>query len=209
MRQLYQSKHLATSQIVPASEMLARAFQDDPMMTYIIPEAAKRPGPIASFFEVCLKFARLNGEVYSTPTTEGAAIWLGPGNITLTVGGAMKAGLLSNLVEATLTFGPSAFGRLLNVGEYTEKNHKLHAPNPHWYLLTLGVEPSQQGRGIGSSLIAPMLEKANSTNLPCYLETMKANNVPLYEKYGFKVVAEGTIPKGGPQVWSMLREPHK
>jgi hypothetical protein len=43
--------------------------------------------------------------------------------------------------------------------------------------------------------------------LPCYLETEKQINVPFYNRHGFDVVVEIDLPKGGPHIWTMKREP--
>ena len=78
-----------------------------------------------------------------------------------------------------------------------------------WYLLTLGVDPPRQGRGIGSALMRPVLTRADAEGLPCYLETEKERNVRFYGKHGFEVVAQGEGPAGGPAFWTMKREPQE
>ena len=78
-------------------------------------------------------------------------------------------------------------------------------PEDHWYLMILGVDTAKQGQGVGSSLVAPMLARADADGLPCYLETMKERNVVFYEKHGFQVVVEDDLPKGGPHFWTMKR----
>lgn len=53
MTQLHQLSLVLDSQKEVVCQMLARAFHQDPMMTYIIPEAQKRPRSLALF----LRFA--------------------------------------------------------------------------------------------------------------------------------------------------------
>lgn len=81
-----------------------------------------------------------------------------------------------------------------------------HPDEPHWYLSVLAVSPSRQRTGIGRSLVEPMLERADRDGLVTSLETFKAENVPYYERFGFTVSYEETIP-GGPHMWAMLRRP--
>jgi GNAT superfamily N-acetyltransferase len=69
------------------------------------------------------------------------------------------------------------------------------------------IAPMQQGQGIGSALLQPVLARADAHRLPCYLETGVARNVPFYERHGFQVVAEGILPRGGPPLWAMVRVP--
>ena len=49
--------------------------------------------------------------------------------------------------------------------------------------------------------------QAEIAGLPCYLETMTESNVEYYARRNFEVVAEFTIPEGGPRTWAMVRQP--
>jgi ribosomal protein S18 acetylase RimI-like enzyme len=80
-------------------------------------------------------------------------------------------------------------------------------PQPHWYLWVIGVEPERQRHGVGKALLRPMLERAAAEGAPCYLETHKERNVAYYQAFGFELVTEGSVPKGGPRFWTMRREP--
>jgi hypothetical protein len=42
---------------------------------------------------------------------------------------------------------------------------------------------------------------------PAYLEASSARNRALYERHGFEVTEELSLPKGGPPIWLMWREP--
>jgi len=209
MAQLQQIGYLENNQLIAASQMLARSFHNDPLMTYLLPEAAKRSVPLAAFFEVCLRYGKISGEIYSPPNVEGAAIWINPGSPSLSLIRAIRAGLLASTLRGVIKLGPSAFGRLLNLDSYTGKVHKQVIPEAHYYLMVLGVDPASQGQGLGVSLVRPVLEKADTAGLPCYLETTNPKNPAFYQKLGFRVVDEGLIPKGGPYAWAMRREPVK
>ena len=67
--------------------------------------------------------------------------------------------------------------------------------------------PDRQGRGFGSHLMQPVLERCDADGTPAYLETDTERNVQLYERHGFKVTEEFPLPGGGPPVWLMWREP--
>jgi ribosomal protein S18 acetylase RimI-like enzyme len=84
---------------------------------------------------------------------------------------------------------------------------KAHAEQPdHYYLAVLGTHPDQQGRGVGSALMAPVLAKCDAEGVGAYLESSKESNVPFYERHGFAVVGEVTFPSG-PTIWPMWRDP--
>jgi hypothetical protein len=52
-----------------------------------------------------------------------------------------------------------------------------------------------------------VLERADRDGLPAYLETATARNVLLYERQGFDVVEEMTLPNTDVHGWLMLRRP--
>lgn len=74
-----------------------------------------------------------------------------------------------------------------------DESHKRHMPDPHWYLMALGVDPVHQGAGHGSALVRSGVDKADRDNTPVYLETEKGPNTSFYEKLGFEVLDEITI----------------
>ena len=55
--------------------------------------------------------------------------------------------------------------------------------------------------------IEPILERADSSGLPCYLETFNDKNLSFYKDEGFRIAAAGNIPHGGLDFWAMIREP--
>jgi ribosomal protein S18 acetylase RimI-like enzyme len=156
------------------------------------------------FMEVWAKYCCKRGEVYTTAgKVEGAAFWIPPGGYPQSVVGMM----LSGLMLLPLKFGWAGFGRVMaSLGCY-ERLHKRDVPPRHWYLPTLGVDPPSQGRGIGSALIRPVLERADADGLSCYLETETEKNLLFYRRHGFEVAAEADLPRGGPHFWTMRRKP--
>ena len=63
----------------------------------------------------------------------------------------------------------------------------------HWHLGPIGVHPELQGRGVGKLLLGSFLTTVDEQRLPAYLETDVDRNVVLYEKFGFKVIAQEEI----------------
>ena len=70
----------------------------------------------------------------------------------------------------------------------------------------LGTEPEQQGGGIGSALLDPVLRRCDSDGVAAYLESSKECNVDFYLRHGFTVTDCVDLP-GGPPLWFMWREP--
>ncbi|WP_422423355.1 GNAT family N-acetyltransferase [Rhodococcus sp. 7Tela_A2] len=46
-----------------------------------------------------------------------------------------------------------------------------------------------------------------ATHAPAYLEPSKEVNIGYYERFGFEVTREIVIPRGGPTLWAMWRNP--
>ena len=87
-----------------------------------------------------------------------------------------------------------------------EQMGHYHPSEPHWYLPFIGVDPSHQGEGYGSALMAHGLIPCDRDKTPAYLESTNPRNIPLYERFGFKVI--GTIQAGpSPPIFPMLRKP--
>ena len=93
--------------------------------------------------------------------------------------------------------------------EYVEKKHRELAPEKHWYLSVLAVDPEYQGNGYGSQLIRGMLSRIDEERLPCYVETEGEKNVAMYEHFGFEVLEEFEIPDSKDKLVAMLRKPVK
>ena len=195
---------LQSHQINAAGEVLGRAFSDDPMTIYVVPEEAARKRKIAWFMRAVTNYGYKYGDVYTTGDhVEGGAVWLPPGGTALSPQRMMMTGMIA----APLRLGWAPFSRFMNVMNCITPLHKRDVPAAHWYLMNLGVDPPRQGQGVGSRLIQPILARADAERLPCYLETMKERNLPFYRRHGFEVVVEDEIPKGGPRFWTMRRDP--
>lgn len=193
-----ESKHIATAAMVAAY-----AFTDDPMFTYIFPNAARRPKSLSRFMTAALRYGVLFGEVATTTDNAGSALWLLPNQTDITPTRMLRSGMAA----LPMTIGLSAFRRFMHVVSYGDRVHSQIVREPHWYLLNLAVDPSRQRQGIASALIAPVLARADRDRQPCYLETNNPSNLPFYTRHGFAAAHTGQVPNNGPAFWGMLREP--
>lgn len=193
---------LQATQFDALKEALARAFFDDPLMAYLVPDDARRQRALPWFMGSGSRYGHRYGEVFTTGAVEGGAVWLPPGQVTLTLPRMLRSGMLAGPFK----MGFSSLSRSMTVMNIFEHLHKRDMPMPHWYLMILGVDPPRQGQGVGGALIQPILARADADGLPCYLETQKEINVTFYRKHGFDVVAKDDLPKGGPHYWTMRRE---
>ncbi len=194
---------IASDQKQPAAQLLARAFQNDPMMKFVVPDDGRRAHFVTWLMKTMVGYCIFYGEAYATPGLDGVVCWLPPGQTTLTLWRMLRTGFLA--LRFHLRFAEAR--RFLANLQYIEKLHHQAAPEAHWYLWAIGVEPACQGRGIGGRLLESVLEKASQSELCCYLETHNSKNPAFYKKYGFEVVSDAVIPKRDLRVWAMVRKP--
>jgi GNAT superfamily N-acetyltransferase len=84
---------------------------------------------------------------------------------------------------------------------------RAHPPgDDHWYLALLGTHPDHQGRGVGSAVLEPVLQRCDLDGAGAYLESSKPENVPFYERHGFRVT-DVITPGGSPPMTLMWRDP--
>lgn len=182
---------------------LSKAFHREPNFTYIIPNATRRSKALKWFFGSFVPRLGLRyGKIYIHENYFGAAIWVKPGE-KVTLGGSLRAGLLT----MPFYFGFNGIKRSMILSNYVERTRGDYAPEKHWYLMALAVDPDAQNKGIGSSLIRPILDIADKEKINCYLETFSSRGIKFYNRFSFKVIKEHQVPQGGPLFWSMIRKP--
>ena len=80
---------------------------------------------------------------------------------------------------------PLRASKLLN--DYMRLTRREAPRVPHHYLTMIGVDPSMQGRGIGSRLVREVIADARSAGMDAVaLDTENADNVGRYKKLGFR-----------------------
>lgn len=179
--------------------VLARAFDDDPFVNYLVAQDARRARRVYDLMALALDMQVSYGEVYVTDDVQGGSIWSPPGRNTESVLAQIRS--VRPLARAI------TWKRLTSVLSTFHLLEKKHPKEPHYYLGVLGVDPEFQGRGLGTQLMRPVLDMCDRDHVPAYLESSKEKNVPLYERNGFKVTEVIQLPKGGPPLWLMFREP--
>jgi ribosomal protein S18 acetylase RimI-like enzyme len=191
---------LGTAQVDFLAAVLGEACYNDPHFVYMIPDEHIRRRVSPWFFQSAIRAGQSYGEIYTTETTEGGALWLRPEH-DLTFGRMVRTGMMA--MPFKLEWGISR--RCLKLGASIAEVRKRLAPSPHWYLMALGVETSSQENAIAGALLEPVLSQADSTGISCYLETFNERELGFYKSYGFRIVGAGKIPGGGPSFWTLSR----
>ncbi len=191
-------RKVVSSDVPDVVAMLVRAFADDPIANFMFAGSRRRARGLHSFFSIQLRRQyQPEGHVYTTDGCAGAALWGPPDRVRHPLLELFQ--LLPTAPYLASSHVHRAFQLLFDVDG-------LHPKEPHWYLATLGTEPSMQGKGIGSALLGDVLARADEEGVPAYLESSKERNVPFYARSGFEVSGEVEVP-GSPRIWRMWREP--
>jgi GNAT superfamily N-acetyltransferase len=177
---------------------LARAFDDDPVTAWFYRREGSRARYLERFFAWQLARLLPQEQVQTTGDRAGAALWALPGRWRESAMDGLR--LLGAVGPALLPHLPLA---LMGVARIEQR----HPEERHLYLAVLGTEPDRQGEGIGSALLGPGLALCDREGIPAYLESSKERNVAFYSRFGFRVTEEIRLPRGGPPVWLMWREP--
>jgi ribosomal protein S18 acetylase RimI-like enzyme len=193
---------MAGSADVPAlAEMLARAFLDDPVAIWACRPDSLRQGMLERFHAVRTRQMLAAGEVWTTPELSSAAVWAAPERWRSTL--REDAALMRCLLR------PRLIARLPLIALGLLGIERRHPSRPaHWYLAMLGTDPIVQGRGLGSSVLAPVLERCDLDAVGAYLESSKERNIDFYARHGFRVTRELRLPRG-PTMWAMWRDPRR
>ena len=191
----------STNIVDQSTEILARAFLTDLLFMHAFPDEKTRLRLLLELFRLNFNYGFLYGDIYFAEG-RGVSIWLPPDNYRITFQKAITAGML----VTPLKIGLRGVFRLGRINSVSEIMHARFAPDRHWYLFLLGVDPLSQGMGWGRKIIQPVLDQADSDRLPCYLETNNYSAVLFYKKLGFDIVAEENPKTVNFPIWGMRRE---
>jgi ribosomal protein S18 acetylase RimI-like enzyme len=170
---------VAASEQEKAIATVAIAFANDPMMRWTF------PNPV-TFFEVALPLMRaFGGSAFTHNCADqvadcaAVALWLPP-----RVGPDQEA--MDKLFEKS---DRSPEQKKDGEGVFEQMEH-FHPKEPHWYLPLIGTDPMHQGKGYGTALMEHAMRRCDRDRMPAYLESSNPTNIPLYERFGFKVIGK-------------------
>jgi ribosomal protein S18 acetylase RimI-like enzyme len=176
---------------------LARAFFDDPLICFLLKDEAKRPAKMPKLFKLLFKLGLPHEACDVTTGYEAVALWRPPNAWHIP-----PVQYVTNGAAFVDVFG---LGGALHVMSAMDLIEKRHPHEPHYYLQALGTDTAKQGKGFGGVVIRRHLAIADAAGAPCYLESSKDTNIPIYKSFGFEVTGEISFP-GGPTIWPMWRQ---
>ncbi|MBH5335293.1 GNAT family N-acetyltransferase [Streptomyces pactum] len=187
------------------SDVLARAFQQDPVACWTFPDPETRRRSLPKVFAAMLRHQHLRHGACEFVTADsgriiGSALWDPPGR--------WKQTLVQQLISLP-AYARAAGRGAARAAAMVNAMEKVHPSEPHWYLAVIGTDPDPRfrGKGHGAALMRSRLERCDRLGLPAYLEASDPENVPYYERFGFEVTGILPAPAGAPRVPTMWRRP--
>lgn len=192
---------LTVSDWPEVSATLAAAFVADPVFCWMLPDATRRLAALRRYFAIEARHIALRHgcsvAVRDASDPAGVALVFPPDRwrMPTSVLARQAPGYLRVFVRRT----PQALGVLASF-------ERRHLRRPHYYVGYIGVVPAAQGRGYGSTLMQPIVDRCDAEGLPAYLEASSPSSAQLYVRFGFASVAQ-IRPFGAPPIELMVREP--
>jgi ribosomal protein S18 acetylase RimI-like enzyme len=197
---------LSPRQARAAGAVLSRSHADYPSFRHLFPDPERRARVLVAMFTGIARDAARLGSAYGAFGDDGepcgVAIWLAPGRFPWSAWRQLRG---APWMLSVLRADPGSFRAFMKTGA---NGARLHPTYPHWYLETMGVDPSVQRRGLGGRLLEPVLEVADRDQVDCYLETARPENADYYARHGFIIEnrALQVIPNGPAHI-AMRRRP--
>lgn len=185
------------------AEVAADAYKDYPLHNWF---SGGKYDPIASklIMEITLKAMKKEAVIYAdSKELNGFAVCLPPGFTGSKTIPFLKNGGMRLIIHA----GPGIIKRLLAYETYAMKLKKKFTDNQDWYLYNFSVLQQEQGKGIITKLLTPMLGFFDSENSVAYLETNKEANVGLYRRFSFELLKQEKIRGSEVIHYAMVRKP--
>lgn len=170
--------------------MLGQAFRNDPVIAAILPRLADedRVGKLAVMFEEMLIVNARRNEplgIVVDDSVRAIAILHRPGTYPLSLW--TELALLWRVIRRV---GPRGLRHFVRWSFFLNRHHPTMA---HYYLETLGVDPSFHGQGLGSAMLQEIVSLLDEDGAEGVLETANDRNVVLYRRFGFHVAKEGRL----------------
>jgi len=197
---------------------LALSFWDDPVSRYFLDTAdtthwtkSQKWNLHLSIMEAVVYMHLLDGMVTTIGDGYGCvALWMPPGANSDSFSTTLRSGIWK------LHFTMSKIGRERWFNYFMPELHHIKhdtlgdRDDNSWYLVYLGTRPEARRKGYARAVIEYVTTRADREGQAVYLESSKAMNVPIYEKFGFEKRTRMEMPEvdgNAVPLEIMVREP--
>jgi ribosomal protein S18 acetylase RimI-like enzyme len=199
----HELRRIEKEEVGRAADTLVEAFQDDPVWNAIFSDYEEERDRVRAAYEVPLRYCMKYGSVYATSSFEGAAAWAPERYADI----SLLRGIISGSMRSGMRVGMKVGMKIKPIFSPIEKDRRAFMKGRAFlYPLVIGVAKKHQGKGHGGRLVRALLAEADRNGVAVYLETESEENVAFYEKYGFKLIQQITLPVVDLPMWEMIRE---
>ncbi len=160
-------------------EILAKSFDDNKSVNYVIKPSSNREEKIRGLMDYSFDVCNAFGDVWLADGDQACALVLYPDKKRTT-----PDAIMWDVKLALSVIGLTRVGQVLG---RESKIKAFHPKEPFSYLWFIGVRPEDQNRGKGSQLLNQIIEDSERNDRPIYLETSVDRNLPWYKKHGFEI----------------------
>ena len=178
-----------------AISTLVLAFAVDPPTRWMWPDSATYLHCMPRLLKAVAGsvFAVKSGHILAQ--SRGIALWISPKPPP------MDRDAVVRLIEETIPLQ-----RQEKFWSHMEDQTAYALEEPHWQLPFIGVDPTWQGKGLGSALLRAGLERCDEDGQRASLAASTPANVRLYKRFGFEIVGESMLGDEIP-ITHMVRDP--
>lgn len=162
--------------------ILSEAFDLNRSVNYVVRQGKNRKKRIRKLVEYSLKVCTAFGEVWLSDDKKACALVLFPDK--------KKTNWRTMIWDIELALSVIGLSRVVTIMKRETLIKKNHPKEPFCYLWFIGVDPEDQGNGIGSKMLKSLIERFDQADRPIYLETSVETNLSWYKKVGFEVYGE-------------------
>ena len=167
---------LTEPQLDEAAALLARAFFDRPVWTWVVPDETQRRTAMAWFMSAAVRSGMLGGEAYGAGAPlRGVAIWDRPSDgVDLDPDGT-KSGF--NEISSRMgEYAMARFAAMASAQRCPRTSDGRAAA--YWYLSLLAADPASQ-RTASGRVAHRHVHAADAAGLPCMLRDVQRNERPV------------------------------
>ena len=161
-------------------ELIYNSFKTNKSIKFMIGNDSKSDIRYRYLLEYSFKKAMLFGDVFINESKNCAAIVIDSRK--------KRFSLKSILLDIGLIINVIGLNNLNKVMKRESLLKDFHPKNDFIHLWYIGVDPEEQGKGIGSIMLKSIIEEYKDIDM--YLETSNSDNYHFYKKNGFRVVGD-------------------
>jgi GNAT superfamily N-acetyltransferase len=208
------------SEVPEAAAMLARGFAEEPGNVALFPDPDTRRVMFETTAHQILPTVLRYGTAHVAEVGDelaAIALWHPPGvsttSLTVAVRSAVAKLSRPRLMASAVPHAASVVLRELPeavaLTRARQRAVRRASQGPTWHLAVLATAPEHRGKGLARALLDRQLRRCDEDGAVAWLETTDPVNPPIYERFGFDIVAHITDAAWLPGFWVMRRAPRR